>query len=58
MFMPRTQEVTKMTTHVGADPDRALQGRETPQQVLKSIVDGINTGNLDALILMNGGTPA
>lgn len=24
--------------------------RETPEQVLKSIVDGINTGNLDALI--------
>jgi uncharacterized protein (TIGR02246 family) len=26
------------------------QGRGTPQQVLKSIVDGINTGNLDALM--------
>ena len=24
--------------------------RETPEQVLKSIVDGINTGNLDALM--------
>jgi uncharacterized protein (TIGR02246 family) len=39
-----------MTTHVVADPDRAVQGRETPQQVLKSIVDGINSGNLDALV--------
>jgi ketosteroid isomerase-like protein len=25
---------------------------ETPEQVLKSIVDGINTGNLDALMLL------
>jgi hypothetical protein len=24
----------------------------TPEQVLKSIVDGINTGNLDALMLL------
>jgi len=26
--------------------------RETPEQVLKSIVDGINTGNLDALMTL------
>jgi uncharacterized protein (TIGR02246 family) len=26
--------------------------KETPEQVLKSIVDGINTGNLDALMLL------
>ena len=26
--------------------------RETPEQVLKSIVDGINTGNLDALMAL------
>jgi uncharacterized protein (TIGR02246 family) len=39
-----------MTTHSPADPDRGVQGRETPQQVLKSIVDGINSGNLDALM--------
>jgi uncharacterized protein (TIGR02246 family) len=27
-------------------------GRETPQQVLESIVDGINTGNVDALLTL------
>jgi len=27
--------------------------RDTPEQVLKSIVDGINTANLDALLLPN-----
>jgi ketosteroid isomerase-like protein len=27
-----------------------VMSRETPEQVLKSIVDGINTGNLDALM--------
>jgi len=44
-----------MTVHV-ADiaPDRnhAAAGRGTPQQVLASIVDGINTGNLDALMAL------
>ena len=39
-----------MTTDVVADPDRAVPARATPQQVLESIVDGINSGNLDALI--------
>lgn len=39
-----------MTTDVVADPDRAVPARATPQQVLKSIVDGINSGHLDALI--------
>src|SRR4026209_1649831 len=29
---------------------RVTQGRGTPEQVLKSIVDGIDTGNLDALM--------
>ena len=29
---------------------RGARGRGTPEQVLKSIVDGINTGNLDALM--------
>ena len=29
---------------------RATQDRGTPEQVLKSIVDGIDTGNLDALM--------
>ena len=35
-------------------PDRyqSLKGQETPEQVLKSIVDGINTGNLDAIMAL------
>ena len=44
-----------MTTHIheiAPDPYRAAQGRGTPEQVLKSIVDGINTGNLDALMAL------
>ena len=42
-----------MTAHIdeiAPDLYRAAQGRGTPEQVLKSIVDGINTGNLDALM--------
>ena len=42
-----------MTTHIdeiAPDLYRAAQGRGTPEEVLKSIVNGINTGNLDALI--------
>jgi uncharacterized protein (TIGR02246 family) len=42
-----------MTAHIDEiAPDRyqALKGQGTPEQVLKSIVDGINTGNLDALM--------
>ena len=42
-----------MTTHIheiAPDLYRVAQGRGTPEQVLKSIVDGINTGNLDALM--------
>ena len=31
---------------------RGARGRGTPEQVLKSIVDGINTGNLDALMAL------
>jgi len=27
-----------------------LKGQRTPEQVLESIVDGINTGNLDSLM--------
>src|SRR5437868_13982248 len=41
-----------MTTDVATVPDRAVQGRTTPQQVLESIVDGINTGRLDALMTL------
>jgi ketosteroid isomerase-like protein len=33
-----------------ADVDRAAQGQGTPEQVLKSVVDGINSGNLEGLM--------
>jgi uncharacterized protein (TIGR02246 family) len=42
-----------MTAHVAEiapDLDRSVEGRRTPEQVLKSIVDGINSGNLDSLM--------
>jgi uncharacterized protein (TIGR02246 family) len=42
-----------MTAHIheiAPDHYRAAQGRGTPEQVLTSIVNGINTGNLDALM--------
>ena len=39
-----------MTVHIAPDLGRAAKGQETPEQVLESIVDGINTGNLDALM--------
>jgi ketosteroid isomerase-like protein len=42
-----------MTAHVdefAPDRNRAQKGQGTPEQVLMSIVDGINTGNLDALM--------
>ena len=42
-----------MTAHVAEiAPDlvRSVEGRRTPEQVLKSIVDGINSGNLDSLM--------
>jgi ketosteroid isomerase-like protein len=32
------------------DFDRAAQGHGTPEQVLQAIVDGINSGDLDALM--------
>jgi ketosteroid isomerase-like protein len=41
-----------MTLHIAPDLGRAATGRGTPEQVLKSIVDGINTGNHDALMLL------
>ena len=34
------------------DLRRVPDGRSTPEQVLKSIVDGINTGNLDTLMTL------
>ena len=44
-----------MTAHIheiAPDLYRAATGRGTPEQVLESIVDGINTGNLDALMTL------
>jgi len=39
-------------TAFASDPPRTAGGRATPEQVLASIVDGINTGNLDALLTL------
>jgi ketosteroid isomerase-like protein len=42
-----------MTAHIdeiATDLHRTVAGQATPEQVLKSIVEGINTGNLDALM--------
>src|ERR1700752_919333 len=35
---------------IASDLHRVVDGRGKPEQVLQSIVDGINTGNLDTLI--------
>ena len=42
--------MTTQIHEIAPDLYRAEQGRGTPEQVLESIVDGINTGNLDALM--------
>ena len=39
-----------MTVHIASDLGQAAKGQRTPEEVLESIVDGINTGNLDALM--------
>lgn len=42
-----------MTTHIDNRPTgehRAATGRGTPEQVLAAVVDGINAGDLDALL--------
>lgn len=39
-----------MTSHVAVDLGPAVQGLAMPEHVLKSVVDGINTGNLAALM--------
>jgi ketosteroid isomerase-like protein len=41
-----------MTVHIAPERDRAAKGQKTPEDVLQSIVDGINTGNLDALMAL------
>jgi uncharacterized protein (TIGR02246 family) len=44
--------MTATVETAASTPHRASAGRETPEQVLASIVDGINTGNLDTLITL------
>jgi len=39
-----------MRVHIAPDFNRVLQGQGTPEEVLASIVDGINTGDLEALM--------
>jgi hypothetical protein len=41
-----------MTIHIAADLGQVAKGQGTPEEVLESIVDGINTGNLDAVMLL------
>jgi uncharacterized protein (TIGR02246 family) len=42
--------MTTQLVEIAPDWYRAPKGQGTPEQVLESIVDGINTGNLDALM--------
>jgi uncharacterized protein (TIGR02246 family) len=42
--------MTALAEHVAPVPSRVPESRSTPEQVLASIVEGINTGNLDALM--------
>ena len=44
--------MTAQIADIASDPHRAAAGRATPEQVLASIVDGINTGNVDALMTL------
>ena len=41
-----------MTVYSAPNLGQAARGRGTPEEVLESIVDGINTRNLDALMLL------
>ena len=42
--------MTAQIEAIAPDTRRVVDGRKTPEQVLQSIVDGINTGNLGALM--------
>jgi hypothetical protein len=44
--------MTASITDIASPSGQAAAGRATPEQVLASIVDGINTGNLDALMTL------
>ena len=39
-----------MTVHIGPDLSPEITSQQTPEHVLKAIVDGINAGDLDALM--------
>jgi uncharacterized protein (TIGR02246 family) len=41
--------MTAQIADIASSPHQAAEGRATPEQVLASIVEGINTGNLEAL---------
>lgn len=42
--------MTAQIAEIAPEQSQGLNGQRTPQQVLESIVDGINTGNLDVLM--------
>ena len=44
--------MTASITEIASASGQAAAERATPEQVLASIVDGINTGNLDALMTL------
>ena len=44
--------MTAQVEEVESAPHRATGGRGTPREVLASIVDGINSGKLDALMTL------
>jgi|SRR5436190_9963182 len=44
--------MTAQIIEIEPDRNQALKGQGTPEQVLDSIVHGINTGNLDALMAL------
>ena len=44
--------MTAPGTDLAPAPPRAAGGRDTPEQVLAAIVDGINTANLDDLLTL------
>ena len=44
--------MTAPIPEIAPDRHQSLKGQGTPEQVLESIVDGINTGNLDAIMAL------
>jgi hypothetical protein len=50
--MPKGRIQSRRLEHTAGRESEDVMSRETPEQVLKSIVDGINSGNLDALMTL------